>query len=179
MRLLTVTSDELGAARTVELRALFDAAWDATGEPFEDLDWQHALGGVHVILEDGGRILAPAAVVERRLEAGSRAIRTGYVEAVATLPGHQGQGHGSRVMQTVNRHIDGTFELGALAAAVPAFYERLGWVRWTGPTGVRTPDGVVATPEEDGTIFVRLTGRTPPLDLSGRLVCDWRAGDVW
>ena len=39
-------------------------------------------------------------------------------------------------------------------------------------------DGVVATPEEQGGVYV-LPVEGVPLDLSGRLVCDWRDGDVW
>jgi len=49
----------------------------------------------------------------------------------------------------------------------------------TGTTAVRTAAGVHATPEEDGNVFVRLTATTPATELSGRLVCDWRPGEVW
>ena len=35
------------------------------------------------------------------------------------------------------------------------FYERLGWVRWRGPTYVQMPDGVVKrTAEDDGGLMV-------------------------
>ena len=58
------------------------------------------------------------------------------------------------------------------------FYASRGWQVWRGPTGALTPDGVVATPDEDGAVLVLPTPGVP-LDLDGRLVCDWREGDLW
>ena len=45
------------------------------------------------------------------------------------------------------------------------------------PTSVLTPDGVVRTPDDDGSVFV-LPVQTD-LDPGAELVCDWRDGDVW
>jgi aminoglycoside 2'-N-acetyltransferase I len=160
------------------LRELFGAAWRDDPEPFEDEDWEHAVGGIHFLLEEERSILAHASVVERELHAGDRPLVTGYVEAVATWPALQGRGHGSALMREVGEHIDRTFELGALGGE-PSFYERLGWVRWRGQLFVRTDDGPVRTPEEEGSVLVRVTPATPDLDLEGPLTCDWRPGDVW
>jgi aminoglycoside 2'-N-acetyltransferase I len=80
-------------------------------------------------------------------------------------------------MRALEPVLRGAYELGALAAAEPAFYEALGWRRWQGPTAALTPSGIVRTPEEDGSIYV-LPG-SAPLDLSGELTCDWRDGDLW
>jgi aminoglycoside 2'-N-acetyltransferase I len=101
------------------------------------------------------------------------------VEAVATLPTHQRRGYGSAIMEQVGEHIDGTFRLGALGTGRHAFYARLGWIVWMGPTSVRTDRGLVPTPEEDGHVLVRLTSTSPYLDLSAPISCDWRSGDVW
>jgi aminoglycoside 2'-N-acetyltransferase I len=40
-----------------------------------------------------------------------------------------------------------------------------------------TPDGVVRTEDDDGSVYVLPVA--VPLDLSGELACDWRDGDVW
>jgi aminoglycoside 2'-N-acetyltransferase I len=66
--------------------------------------------------------------------------------------------------------------LGATDEAVP-FYTSRGWQRWRGPTSALTPDGVVRTPDEDGSVYV--LPLPVPLDLDGELTCDWRDGDVW
>ncbi|MGH2709436.1 MAG: GNAT family N-acetyltransferase, partial [Actinomycetota bacterium] len=84
-------SDELRASEVTALRALFDAAWgdEMRGTPaegFTDDDWDHARGGLHFVLEDGGGIISHASVVERWLETGGHRLATGYVEAVATWP---------------------------------------------------------------------------------------------
>lgn len=146
---------------------------------FEDTDWEHALGGTHVVLELGGELLAHAAVVERQIDVDGRPLRTGYVEAVATRVGHHGRGHGSAVMGEVGAIIRDGFELGVLGSGRFAFYERLGWERWRGPSFVRTAGGLEATPDDDAYLLVLRTPSTPPLDVRASITCEWRPGDVW
>ena len=117
--------------------------------------------------------------MERTLEAAGRSLRTGYVEAVATAPSHQGAGHGTAVMRRIGDEVEAVYELGALGTGAFHFYERLGWERWLGPTAVRTPRGLERTPDDDGAMLVLRTSRTPPIDLAGPLTCEWRTGDVW
>jgi aminoglycoside 2'-N-acetyltransferase I len=175
-----VRSDELGRDEEAALRELFDEAWgDDTEGGFTDQDWGHAVGGVHVIAQADGRIVAHASVVERELRTAGHRLPTGYLEAVATRPSHQRQGLGSLVIGAAGELIDRTYRLGALATGVVGFYEKLGWVAWQGPTSVRTDAGDVRTAEEDGNVFVRLTPTSPELDLSASISCEWRPGDVW
>ncbi len=169
-----LTPDELRA-----IRSLCDAAWAGPDEPFDDDDWNHALGGVHVVVEDDGEIVAHGSVVLRMLRAAGVDLAAGYVEAVATLPHRQGRGFGSAVMRTLTEHIDVTYALGALSTGVPSFYERLGWTRWTGPTSVLVDGEPRPTPDEDGALLVRCTPSSPRLDPTGPISCDWRPGDVW
>lgn len=170
---------ELTEAETAEIRAIVRAAFEGDGEGFTDEDWRHAIGGAHFLLEDAGSLVAHAAVVERELHAGDLPIRAGYVEAVATRPDSQRKGHGTRLMAAVHEHIRATYELGALSAASPAFYARLGWEPWQGPTAVRTATGTVRTPEDDDGIMILTTPASPPFDRRALLSCPWRAGDVW
>src|ERR1035437_1225257 len=142
-------------------------------------DWEHALGGAQFLLELDGEIVAYASVAERRLEIDGRGLRTGYVEAVATAVTRQRQGFGSLLMREVNAYIAAGFELGALGTGQNAFYERLGWVTWRGPTSVRAPEGSRRTPDEDGYILVLATPASPPLDPAAPLNWDRRLGDAW
>jgi aminoglycoside 2'-N-acetyltransferase I len=174
-----LASDELSSEEVAVLHELFRAAWGDDPDEFTDEDWDHAVGGVHFLVEDGGEIVAHASVVERELHTSSHRLATGYVEAVATWPVHQRRGYGSTVMRKVAGYIDQTFQLGALGTGRFAFYERLGWLVWKGPTFVRTDSGLVRTSEEDGQVFVLLTATSPELDLSAPISCDWRSGDVW
>ena len=70
-------------------------------------------------------------------------------------------------------------ELGALSTGTHAFYKRLGWEEWRGPTFVDGPRGRERTPDDDGGIMILRTSSSPHLDLDGEIVCDWRRGDVW
>jgi hypothetical protein len=84
-------------------------------------------------------------------------------------------------MTEIDRMIDQDYELGALGTGSHAFYERLGWVAWRGPTWIRHSDGRrERSPDEDGNILVRLTPLTPAgLDLAQPIAVDWRPGEVW
>jgi aminoglycoside 2'-N-acetyltransferase I len=179
MRVVRIQSAELTPEQARELRSLCERAWAAKGGDFNDEDWESCLGGTHVLVEDRAAFVSHAAVIERTLELDGAPLRTGFVEAVATLPERQGAGHASQVMRAVNEIIDDGFELGALDTGIPAFYERLGWVLWPGRTGVREPEGVRLTPQEDGKVLVRLPGRTLEAGRGSLLICDWRPGDPW
>jgi aminoglycoside 2'-N-acetyltransferase I len=167
---------DLGEAALGSVRRMLDEAF--AGE-LTDADWEHALGGMHAVLLEDGLPIGHAAVVQRRLLHGGRALRTGYVEAVGVRADRRRRGHGAALMAAAERIVRGAYELGALGATEvgAALYVGRGWERWRGPTSALTPDGVVRTPEEDGAIYV-LPVR-PALDLDGGLVADWRDGDVW
>ncbi|MBI2242835.1 MAG: GNAT family N-acetyltransferase [Nocardioides sp.] len=167
-------TDELSAVELVDTRALLDAAFT----DFSDHDWSHALGGVHALAVEEGRVLAHGSVVPRRLLQGGHPLHCGYVEAVAVRPDVQRRGLGSAVM-AVLEDLAPAYDLLALSASargVPLYRAR-GWSLWRGPSSVLTLDGPVPTPDDDGSIYV-LPG-TSGVDLDGPIMCDWRDGDVW
>jgi aminoglycoside 2'-N-acetyltransferase I len=183
-RIRLLATDELTTGDEAAIRGLMaDAFGDDEDERFDDADWEHALGGTHVVLDIDGRIVAHAAVVERELHVAGVPVRTGYVEAVATAPQRQGSGLGTSVMNRVGSIIEQSFELGALGTGSHHFYERLGWRTWRGPAFVRLPaGGEQRTPDEEGYILVLRTPTTPdaiPEALDAPISCDWRPGDVW
>jgi aminoglycoside 2'-N-acetyltransferase I len=181
LRLRRVSSRDLTSAEIAATRALLLDAFASEDEDdqFDDDDWEHAIGGLHFVLDHDGDVVAHASVVEREIHVGGRPLRTGYVEAVATAPDRQGAGLGSVVMADATAYIREGFELGALGTGRHRFYERLGWLTWAGPSFVRTPDGLRRTPDEDGHILVLPTPSSPQLDLTAPISCDWRPGDVW
>ena len=175
---------ELRTAHTADLDAeTLGAARSLLYEVFEDEmtehDWEHCLGGVHAVVWEEGRLIGHASVVQRRLLHAGRALRAGYVEGVAVRADRRVRGHGAWLMDAIEHVVRGAYDLGALGATDEAatFYERRGWRPWRGPTSALTPNGIVDTPDEDGSIYV-LPGDAQ-LDLDGRLTCDWRDGDVW
>lgn len=159
------------------LRDLLDAAFD----DFSDDDWDHGLGGVHAAVLDHDELVAHAAVVPRSIDAGGRTFPdAGYVENVATRPDRQGAGAGTAAMATIGEVLHERHELGVLSTSSHAFYERLGWERWRGPSSVRLPDGsLVRTADEDDGIMVLRFGASATLDLDGPIACDARTGDDW
>jgi aminoglycoside 2'-N-acetyltransferase I len=177
-RLRRVTTAELGAGELAALRRL---VFEAFGGRFDEHDWEHTLGGVHVLAVEDDGVVAHGAVVGRTMVAGGRALATGYVEGVATRGDRRGRGLATRVMAEVGRVIEEGYELGALAdgTRIPGFYQRLGWETWQGPTWVAGPEGLERTEGDDGGILVLRTPATGALDPAGSIVCDWRAGDVW
>jgi len=175
---------ELRTAHTADLdpavreaaRALLDEAFhgDVT-----EADWEHALGGVHALVWDGPALIGHGSVIQRRLLHQGRALRAGYVEAVAVRPDRQGEGHGAALMGALERVLRDAYDLGALGSSEEGagFYAARGWKLWQGPSSALTPTGIRPTPGEDGCLYV--FELAVPLDTSGELTCDWRDGDVW
>lgn len=180
VRVRRLATADLTAEEVGRIRVILDGAFGTDeDERFTEADWDHAVGGVHFVLDLDGEIVAHASVVEREIRVGDRPLATGYVEAVATATDHQGHGHGSRLMIEVTAWIHEHFELGALGTGRHHFYERLGWQTWAGPSWVRAPDGPRRTPDEDGYILVLRTGSSPSFEPTEPISCDWRPGDVW
>jgi aminoglycoside 2'-N-acetyltransferase I len=179
-RLRRLTTAQLAPDEVAAIRSLMDVAFgDDEEERFDDDDWAHAIGGVHLVLDVEGVIVAHAAVVEREIHVAGRPFRAGYVEAVATDPARQGEGLGTRVMTEAGAIISAGYELGALGTGSHHFYERLGWRTWRGPAYVRTAEGDRRTPDDEGYIMVLVTASTPALTWTDPISCDWRPGDVW
>lgn len=152
---------------------------DAFEGDFTDADWDHALGGMHALVCHHGAIIAHGAVVARRLLHRGRALRCGYVEAVAVREDWRGQGLAAAVLDAVEQVLRGAYEVGALSSsdAGRTLYARRGWLPWRGETSVLAPSGITRTPDDDGGVYVLPV--TADLDLDGALTCDWRDGDVW
>jgi aminoglycoside 2'-N-acetyltransferase I len=167
---------ELGAPGLHGARSLLAEVF---GAEFDELDWGHALGGMHALVYEGPRLVAHGSVVQRRLIHNARTLRAGYVEAVAVAADRRRRGYGAAVMDRLELLIDAAYDLGALGATDEGslLYEARGWRRWRGRTWAMTPAGIVRTEQEDGNIYVREVSVT--LDLCGELVCDWREGDLW
>jgi aminoglycoside 2'-N-acetyltransferase I len=179
IRLRRVRTPDLGAAEIAAIRDIVWGAFRAGDEGFTEDDWDHALGGMHFVLDVDGVVVAHASVVPREIHVDVRPLRAGYVEAVATAAPWQGRGLGTLVMSDVDAYLRDEFELGVLGTGAHHFYERLGWQPWRGEAFVRTPSGPLRTPDEEGYLLVLATPSTPELDLSATISCEWRPGDVW
>jgi aminoglycoside 2'-N-acetyltransferase I len=176
VRLRLAHTADLGPAELHAARALLDEAFDGD---FSEQDWEHGLGGLHVLVHDGTGLAAHGAVVQRRIRHRGRWLRTGYVEAVAVRADARRTGLGGRVTGELERVIDRAYDLGALCASQEGarLYTGRGWQQWAGQVHALSPDGIVRLPEEEGSVFLwpALAG---PLDPTGELVFDWRDGDV-
>jgi aminoglycoside 2'-N-acetyltransferase I len=157
-------------------RALLD---DVFAGEMTDADWEHALGGIHALAWEGDALVGHAAVIQRRLWLGGRALRTGYVEGVGVRADRRGRGLGAALMAPLEDVIRGAYDLGALGSTDMAagFYAARGWQLWQGPSSALTPRGIERTPGDDGGIYVLPV--TVELDLTSEITADWRDADVW
>lgn len=157
------------------LRALLEVAFEGD---FAESDWGHTIGGMHALAWEAGALIGHGSVVQRQLVYQGRALRCGYVEALAVLPERQRRGVGDALMAELERIIRASYEVGALGASEAgiALYEKRGWKRWRGRTLAFTPDGIVPTPEDDSVYVLEVSA---PLDVEADLICDYREGDVW
>jgi len=165
----TELTDTLAAA----VRTLCDAAYGtATAPLFASLG-----PGDHLLGRRQGALVSHLMWVPRWLQpAGQRALRTAYVEMVATAPSAQRQGYASALLEHFVPLV-GDYELAALCPATENLYARLGWRFWRGPLSARKGGAVVATPDER--VMILPLPQTPSLDLDLPLSVEWRRGEVW
>jgi aminoglycoside 2'-N-acetyltransferase I len=158
-----------------DARALLALAFDGD---FADDDWQHALGGLHVLARHDGELVGHAAIVQRQLLYQGRALRAGYLEAMAVHPAQQRRGIGAAMMAEVEQIIGASYEMGALGASDAGLrlYQKRGWLPWRGRAMAFTPSGVIYT-QEEGCLFIFEASAT--LDRAADITCDYREGDLW
>lgn len=174
----TLPTSDLTTSERSAIRTLLDRAFLGN---FDDHDWDHTLGGLHVLVSERDEPIAHAAVVQRRFLHDGFSWRGGYVEGVAVHPAWRGQGFAGTVMAEAEKIIDRAYALGALSASAAGrgLYLHRGWLPWQGPTHVLAPDGPRRTEEDDDSTFVRVVAGGAELRLTEPLTCDWRDGDVW
>jgi GNAT superfamily N-acetyltransferase len=126
-----------------------------------------------------GELVSHVAWVERELQVGGLGpLRAAYIEAVATLPSHQGRGFATALMRATPPLVH-EFQLAALAPSDAAFYQRLGWRMWEGPLSYIDPSGAeIETPDEQVMIYP-LPSTPTSLDVRASLTTKWRAIEVW
>ncbi|EFH74997.1 GNAT family N-acetyltransferase [Vibrio vulnificus] len=173
MLISVLNNDELDEETLHELIKLCSEAYE------EDFNYYFSLlkNAKHVIGYLDGKIVSHAAYVERILYTEQRSYRAAYIEAVATHPSVQGKGLGSQIMSHITTLID-EFELGALSPSEHEFYARLGWSLWEGPLGYYDQSlNEFSCPDEE--VMIYQIGEINDIDFKGKLLCNWREGDVW
>ena len=168
-------TSELDTETRAAARELLYAVFDDMTEH----DWEHSLGGLHALVMDGARVVGHAAIVQRRLLYGGRALRAGYVEGVAVHPEHRRRGHCGAMMAELEGVARRAYDVAALGATdeAAAIYMSRGWQLWQGPSWALTPSGIERTADDDGAVHV--LPLEVELDVRESLTCDWRDGDVW
>ena len=176
LTLAAKNSEELTPPLREDLIRLCIAAFQK--DDFANLFVYFPTGRRHYLAYLGERLIGHAVVTTRRVQPeGARVLRTAYVDAVAIAPDVQRHGFGTQLMQHLGRDIV-DYELGCLATRSPSFYTRLGWEAWRGPQAGRDETGVFPTPDQNGTMILRLAS-TPVFDLEGVLTIEKQDGRVW
>jgi len=125
-----------------------------------DTLFEYLSGSMHVVASFDGRLVGHACWTTRLFAPDDREpLRTAWVDAVVVAPSLQRRGIGTALMRRLAEETE-DFELRGLGTEAMAFYERLGWERWHGPT-----PGVHHDPLD--TLMILRTDRTPSLDPTG------------
>ncbi len=173
LRIQQVSTPNLPAALRDAILALCEAAYE---EPMAG--YLADIGpGEHLLGFEEERLVSHLMWVERRLEvAAGPALRTAYIELVATHPTAQGRGHATALLAELPPRI-AAYDLGALSPATEGLYFRAGWEYWRGPLFHRRNGQFV--PDSEERVMVLRLPRSPALDLDAALSVDWRPGEVW
>lgn len=175
MEITFAESTALSTAEHAELLAVCDAAY---GEPMAG--YLADIGpGLHALGRVDGRLVTHAMIMSRTLATPTHpALRTAYVELVATLPSAQGRGYASTLLQALEAPM-ADWTIGALSPSDAAFYARLGWEMWRGPLAMRTASGSEPSLPDEEVMIRRLPLTPADLDLAEPLSVEWRRGEVW
>ena len=171
-------TEDLDAAQRAEIIELCVAAHE--NELFRLMfSYYIPSGGRHFMGWVGAELVGHAVVTTRWLQPeGLAPLRTGFVDAVSTLPNYDGLGHGSAVMSRLASDLD-DWEVGCLQTGRFNFYGRLGWELWRGPLAAREGDGsITPTPDQRGVMILRVA-QTPPLDLDSLLTIERQPDRIW
>lgn len=178
LRLAVANTADLDAAARSAIIEVCRAAFQK--DEFYQLFSYLTSGGRHVLAFRQDELVSHAVVTTCWLQPEGRPeLKTAYVDAVATVPAHQGQGYGSALMKHLAQHVE-DYAIAALATESNGFYVRLGWQRqtWRGPLAGRGEAGLIPTPHETGVMSLRLP-HTPPLDLDGALSIECQPDRIW
>ncbi len=137
---------------------------------------------LHVLgYAENDRLVSHALISTRWLQPeGLPLLKTAYVDAVATLPLHQGHGFGSAVMRRLAAiATEDQYEIGGLETSDQAgFYQRLGWELWRGALAGRSAEGLIPTPDQTGVMILSLP-LSPPLNLDSLLTIESHPARIW
>ena len=155
--------EELSVDDLADLLAWLEEAYGDPIGPWRRETWTDIGPGPHFMIHDAAdELLAHACIDWVSVTIGDRTVGAGYLEAVATRADARGRGLGSRLVEAADIEIKAHAEIGILATGSVPFYERLGWIPWTGPTSVAEPDGsITRTAEGDGAIMALVLPQTP------------------
>ena len=162
-RVQVVQREELSADDLAGLLAWLEEAYGDPIGSWRRETWTDIGPGPHFMVHDtGAELLAHACIDWVPVTLGDVTLAAGYLEVVATRLDSRRKGLGSLVVEAAQREIEARAEIGFLGTGTMPFYERLGWIRWTGPTSVTERDGsITRTPEEDDAIMALVLPRTP------------------
>jgi aminoglycoside 2'-N-acetyltransferase I len=169
-----ISSKELSQAENTAILEVCNRAYEEDFGPILDT----FSGATHVLGYFQNILVSHALWVTRWLQVDDApALRTAYVEAVATEPAYQRRGFATAIMQRLAQEIQ-DFDLAALSPFSAEYYQRLGWELWRGPLLIRQDGALIPTPDDEEVMIMRLPN-TPPFELTARLSAEWREGELW
>jgi aminoglycoside 2'-N-acetyltransferase I len=170
-----LASEDLSNGVRRDLRTMLWSAFD----DFSEDDWEHGLGGVHIVAFEEARPIGHASVISRTLHVGDTVLAGGYLEAVAVDAEFRGHGIGADVVRAARKVIEDRFPMAALSTSQHGFYEKLGWERWLGPSYVVSGTAWRRTEDEDAGVMVLRPRESPVQELTQPIAVDERSGDAW
>lgn len=175
---LEISSFRTDDASSSELDIVRKFLTGVFGPGFDEVAWQHSLGGVHFVLRYQGQLVTHLSIVPRAIYINGRDMRAGYVEAVATASQFRGRWFGTSLAAAASAYIVSEFDIGALATSTAiSLYARLGWRIWSGKTFAERHGEVIQVGPQ-GCVMI-LAPKGVEINIDGNISTNWRDGDVW
>ena len=165
---------------SVEKALIYQLLYQVFEQDFSLADFDHALGGMHILAYQNDQIIGHVAIVQRSVIADRSPYRIGYIEGLGVAEAYRRQGIGRKLMEQSGYIIANSYDFGLLSASEEGLplYQSLGWKIWSGELYESTIDSYQRSLEDEGSVLF-LAGATQDIAATSPLYCDYRSGDQW
>ncbi len=165
---------------SVEKEQIYQLLFQVFKQGFSREDFDHTLGGMHILAYDNHQLIGHVAIVQRSVIVDCSPFRIGYLEGLGVAEAYRRQGIGRKLMEQSSEIIVNSHDFGLLSASEEGLplYQSLGWKIWTGELYESNRESYQRSFDDEGSVLF-WAAPSQSIAATSPLYCDYRSGDQW
>nr|WP_314265118.1 GNAT family N-acetyltransferase [uncultured Moellerella sp.] len=165
---------------SVEKEQIYQLLFQVFEQGFSREDFDHTLGGIHILAYDNHQLIGHVAIVQRSVIVDCSPFRIGYLEGLGVAEAYRRQGIGRKLMELSSEIIANSYDFGLLSASEEGLplYQSLGWKIWTGELYESNRESYQRSFDDEGSVLF-WAASSQNIAATSPLYCDYRSGDQW